>query len=1111
MKKINKNLSIVPHKYENRYENNYINQLKGLIDDIKILSWIINQLKLNKNERDFIIKFKKFTEKEMFDFNESIFNIENRGKWYNFIFTLNPGDDIKLNDPLTYLSNSTSDECKLLLANDYNFKKSLFIFWRMIANNLKSNTWFRIGFKISLKITKKNDLLYGTTIIRTISPVQNYNKENFKDCYEIFVRYIEQMSEFYKNFEITSIIFIFCINKEDSILNKKVESEPDVNENLSSENNLRIKNKLKLYIKNLPITTDLNKWGKIRVISGSYPYNFNDLINNITTKIFIDVKDKHNNYIVEIKLIVHNNKNYIMHKVTVVNKKFIKPTHEFIDILENVLSFDNFTRIINNQLIAYSNNEPVYIQNRHKTDYFTKVKKCDSVNKNFITMDLETKNINGNLEPYCICIFDGKNSYSFYVTDFSSSEEMVKNALKFLMKRKYNRNIVYLHNFSYFDGIFLFGTLLKIIDNPTKNIKPLMRNGRIINLKVTFLTETKKNKEVNYSINFRDSYLLLTASLSKLGKTFSSDKMVKQEKWFFPFNFINEPHIGYDYIGNVPDIKYFNGMNQETYNNYLEFVKDKNKSLSNWNLKNETIFYCEQDCRTLYFVIDEFGKEIFKLFRISISKTPTISSLAFRIFRSSYIYDNTKIAIINNELYTFLYKGFYGGAVDAYIPYGKDIKCYDVNSLYPNSMFNNLIPVGNPYYFEGDLNYFKNYLFPDDDYLNSGIKERKYNTISKYVINIFNLENYNEFETEIISFLNLENKKGVLTNENNLPFGFFVVNLETPTKDEWNEPILLKRHKTKFGGYRTIAPVGKWNGVYFSEELYNAKNLNSNHKFKINCGFLFRSDFIFKEYVDELYKIKERSDKNSPLYAISKLLLNSLFGRFGMKPDIDQHIIYDLNNDLNNEIDELFYNKKVDIIAEFEGSKQLLSVKNRKPNSELVNLMNDFDNNDSLLINVSISAAITGYSRIYMSLFKNNPLFKLYYSDSAFVDVNLDQIFPELVGKKLGQLKLENTFDKVLFLGAKLYGGVTNLGEIILKIKGINIKKNPITFDQLESLIFKDKTLELPNEKWYRDLGKGSIEIKQEIYKLAVSSSKRYLIYDQNGVLIKTEPIEVNE
>jgi hypothetical protein len=185
-----------------------------------------------------------------------------------------------------------------------------------------------------------------------------------------------------------------------------------------------------------------------------------------------------------------------------------------------------------------------------------------------------------------------------------------------------------------------------------------------------------------------------------------------------------------------------------------------------------------------------------------------------------------------------------------------------------------------------------------------------------------------------------------------------------------------------------------------------------------------------------------------------------------MKPDIEDHIIYDLND---SDTDELFCNKKVDIIADFEGSKQLLSIKNKRTNSELVNLLDDSENNlnNNLLINVSISAAITGYSRIYMSLFKNNPLFTLYYSDtdSAFININLDEIYPELVGKKLGQLKLEKEFNKALFLGAKLYGGITNLNEIILKVKGINIKKNPISFDQLESLIIKDKSLELPNEK----------------------------------------------
>jgi len=50
-------------------------------------------------------------------------------------------------------------------------------------------------------------------------------------------------------------------------------------------------------------------------------------------------------------------------------------------------------------------------------------------------MDLETKDINGVLEPYCISIFDGKFSYSFYITEYGgSSYHLMKAALSFLLK-----------------------------------------------------------------------------------------------------------------------------------------------------------------------------------------------------------------------------------------------------------------------------------------------------------------------------------------------------------------------------------------------------------------------------------------------------------------------------------------------------------------------------------------------------------------------------------------------------------------------------------------------------------------------------------------------------
>lgn len=79
-------------------------------------------------------------------------------------------------------------------------------------------------------------------------------------------------------------------------------------------------------------------------------------------------------------------------------------------------------------------------------------------------MDLETKNINGVLEPYCISIFDGKNPYSFYITEYGgSSDNLMKAALSFLLKRKYNKHKIYVLNFSYFDGIFLIRIISDIV------------------------------------------------------------------------------------------------------------------------------------------------------------------------------------------------------------------------------------------------------------------------------------------------------------------------------------------------------------------------------------------------------------------------------------------------------------------------------------------------------------------------------------------------------------------------------------------------------------------------------------------------------------------------
>ena len=60
---------------------------------------------------------------------------------------------------------------------------------------------------------------------------------------------------------------------------------------------------------------------------------------------------------------------------------------------------------------------------------------------------------------------------------------------------------------------------------------------------------------------------------------------------------------------------------------------------------------------------------------------------------------------------------------------------------------------------------------------------------------------------------------------------------------------------------------------------------------------MFEKANIFKEYVDYFYNIKVNSIKDSPDFIISNLLLNTLYGRFGMNPEIENHLIIS-NKDL---------------------------------------------------------------------------------------------------------------------------------------------------------------------------------------------------------------------
>lgn len=352
--------------------------------------------------------------------------------------------------------------------------------------------------------------------------------------------------------------------------------------------------------------------------------------------------------------------------------------------MNNKGDLNTFTRIIGNQEYIFINGELIVKKIIKKVKFLKPINKTIYLSKDFITMDLETRIMdNGILEPYCVGIYDGKTKISFYLSDYDNSDLMLEASINYLMKRKYHNYKVYLHNFSYFDGIFL----IKILSNLSNNIRPIIRDGRLIDIRFTYGND--------YKLYFRDSLLLLPTSLRKLALNFGVES-----KGIFPYAFVNNKHISLNYIGKFPRIKFFDFKNISTVD-YLNYRKEFiNKS---WNLRNESIKYCIQDCITLYQILDKFNHKIFDLFRLDIHKYPTLSSLAFGIYRSNFYKKEYYIPLINDKIYDFIKQSYTGGSVDVYKPYGKNVYSYDVNSLYPNSMLENYMPVGVPIYFEGDI------------------------------------------------------------------------------------------------------------------------------------------------------------------------------------------------------------------------------------------------------------------------------------------------------------------------------------------------------------------------------------------------------------------------
>ena len=489
-----------------------------------------------------------------------------------------------------------------------------------------------------------------------------------------------------------------------------------------------------------------------------------------------------------------------------------------------------------------------------------------------------------------------------------------------------------------------------------------------------------------------------------------------------------------NYIGEFPDADAW-GMTHGEW----KTLRDNFKGV--WSFKDESIKYCKIDCKSLFDILVDFNKLVFDNFKVNIHQSLTLPSLSMRIYKSQFMPNETIYKLLG-QVEQDIREAYTGGAVDVYKPHnGKDndfynpirakLKCYDVNSLYPFIMSTMEMPVGKPIAFEGDIT---------------------------------------KFDPDVYGFLYCK-----ITSPNDL-----------------KHPILQRRIKTE-NGIRTIAGLGTWEGWIMSEEMN--KTMHLGYKFEVIRGYKFKRAVIFKDYINKLYNMRLKYPKTNPLNMICKLLMNSLYGKFGMKTSKSVVSIYNTSLEVDRELLESNLETVGEFISDYiKLDNYIITVRKHVEN---FSYNEKFDWHDGLEVNIAIAATVTAGGRLWMSLLKNRQDFEVYNTDtdSLFIAGDLPK---ELIGDNLGQFKLEYEIKKAVFLAPKAYSIVTTDDKTITKIKGVTKDiVESIPHHDIEELLVKDSTMEVSQDKWFKKVYEGKISVGLVAYNLKVTANKREAIYKE--------------
>lgn len=239
------------------------------------------------------------------------------------------------------------------------------------------------------------------------------------------------------------------------------------------------------------------------------------------------------------------------------------------------------------------------------------------------------------------------------------------------------------------------------------------------------------------------------------------------------------------------------------------------------------------------------------------------------------------------------------------------------------------------------------------------------------------------------------------------------------------------------GKGKCLFPIGQFTTTLCTQSLKRA--LENNHIVKVNKLAAYHKAVIFKDYVDYFYNLKKHAKENNKKidYILSKLFLNSLYGKFGQR--IDTVIETGILEKPQWGREEIVYAKT--------GKKEIINYLGNK--YEILELNTD----DGYNTFVAIASHVTDFARnVLLDYIEMAGWDNVYYcdTDSLFVNergyANLQSVLSEI---ELGKLKLERKIEKLTIYSLKDY---VYDGKVVLK--GIPTNARKISDSEYEVEIF---------------------------------------------------------